>query len=85
MCSLGDILARSGPTPAILNFEFHGFWDPSTLPDSFFFSSFSNFFISFFLIYILNAIPKVPHTIPPLHPYPPIPNSWPWCSPVLGI
>ena len=48
----------------------------------FFFFSFSNFFISFF-IYILNAILQVPHTITPLHPYPPIPNSWPWCTPVL--
>lgn len=47
MCSLGDILAKSGPTPAILNFEFHGFWDPSTLPDSFFFLLFPIFLLVF--------------------------------------
>jgi hypothetical protein len=34
-------------------------------------------------IYISNAIPKVPPTLP--HPFPPTPTptSWPWCSPVL--
>ena len=36
-----------------------------------------------FLNYISNAIPKVPHILPPL-PYPPTPTSWPWRSPVLG-
>ena len=51
---------------------------------SFFFPS--HFFIRlFFFIYISNAIPKVPYTLPPtLLPYPPTPTSWPWCSPVLG-
>ena len=43
---------------------------------------FLTFLLGIFLIYISNAIPKVPHTIPPL-PYPPTPTSWPWCSPVL--
>ena len=40
------------------------------------------FLLGIFLIYISNAIPKVPHTLPPL-PYPPTPTSWPWRSPVL--
>jgi hypothetical protein len=44
---------------------------------------FSFFLLGIFLIYISNAIPKVPHTHPPL-PYPPIPPFWPWRSPVLG-
>jgi hypothetical protein len=35
-------------------------------------------------IYITDAIPKVPCTPPALLPYPPIPTSWPWRSPVLG-
>jgi hypothetical protein len=34
-------------------------------------------------IYISNTIPKVPHTLPYQLPYPTIPNSWPWHSPVL--
>jgi hypothetical protein len=41
------------------------------------------FLLCIFLNYISNAIPKVPHTPPPL-PYPPVPIFWPWCSPVLG-
>ena len=46
------------------------------------------FFIIFlklgiFLVYIFNAIPKVPHPQPPI-PYPPTPPFWPWRSPVLG-
>jgi hypothetical protein len=44
---------------------------------------FFNFLLGIFLIYISNAIPKVPHTHPPL-PYPPTPPFWPWHSPVLG-
>ena len=40
------------------------------------------FLLGIFLIYISNAIPKVPHTLLPL-PYPPTPTSWPWRSPVL--
>jgi hypothetical protein len=39
--------------------------------------------LGIFLIYISNAIPKVPHTHPRL-PYPPNPPFWPWRSPVLG-
>jgi hypothetical protein len=42
------------------------------------------FYLGIFLIYISNAIPKVPHTLPPPFPYPPTPTFWPWCSPVLG-
>jgi hypothetical protein len=41
------------------------------------------FLLHIFLSYISNAIPKVPHTHPPL-PYPLILIFWPWCSPVLG-
>jgi hypothetical protein len=50
-----------------------------------FFSFFSFFFllVAIFLIYIFNAIPKVPHTHTPI-PYPPTPPFWPWRSPVLG-
>jgi hypothetical protein len=43
----------------------------------------SFFLLGIFLIYIFNAIPKVPHTHPPI-PYPPTPPFWPWRSPVLG-
>jgi hypothetical protein len=42
-----------------------------------------NFLLGIIFIYISNALPKVPHTLPPL-PYPPTPTSWPWRSPVLG-
>jgi hypothetical protein len=42
------------------------------------------FLLGIFLIYISNAIPKVPHTLPPQLPYPPTPTFWPWHSPVLG-
>jgi hypothetical protein len=41
------------------------------------------FLLCIFLNYISNAIPKVPHTLPPT-PLPPIPTFWPWHSPVLG-
>jgi hypothetical protein len=47
-------------------------------------------FFSFFLLlciflnYISNAIPKVPHTLPPYSPTHPFPFFWPWRSPVLG-
>jgi hypothetical protein len=43
------------------------------------------FLLAIFFIYISNAIPKVPYTLPhALLPYPPTPASWPWRSPVLG-
>jgi hypothetical protein len=42
------------------------------------------FLLGIFLIYISNAIPKVPHTHPPPLPYPHTPPFWPWHSPVLG-
>jgi hypothetical protein len=42
------------------------------------------FLLGIFLVYIFNAIPKVPHTHPPPTPYPPTPPFWPWGSPVLG-
>jgi hypothetical protein len=45
---------------------------------------FFNFLLGIFLIYISNAIPKVPHTHSPPLPYPPTPPFWPWHSPVLG-
>ena len=41
---------------------------------------FFQFLLGIFFLYISNAIPKVPHTLP----YPPTTTSWPWCSPVLG-
>jgi hypothetical protein len=41
------------------------------------------FKLGIFLVYIFNAIPKVPHTHPPI-PYPPTAPFWPWRSPVLG-
>ena len=41
--------------------------------------------LDIFFIYISNAIPKVPYTLPPaLLPNPPTPASWPWHSSVLG-
>jgi hypothetical protein len=41
-------------------------------------------FLGIFFIYISNAIPKIPHTLPPPQLlYPPTPTSWPWRSPVL--
>jgi hypothetical protein len=42
-----------------------------------------NILLSIFLIYIANAIAKVPHTLSPT-PYPPTPTFWPWRSSVLG-
>ena len=48
-----------------------------------FFSIFIFCLLGIFFIYISNAIPKVPHTLPPPLPYPPTPASWPWRSPVL--
>jgi hypothetical protein len=43
------------------------------------------FLLGIFLVYISNAIPKVPHTHPPPPiPYPPTPPFWPWRFPVLG-
>jgi hypothetical protein len=62
------------------------------LMSCFFFFFFFNFKLYFFfhfllgisLIYICNAIPKVPHSHPPPLPYPPTPLLWPWRSPVLG-
>jgi hypothetical protein len=40
------------------------------------------FLLGIFFIYISSAIPKVPHTLPPL-PYLPTPTTWPWRSPIL--
>ena len=56
---------------------------------SFFFNLFFSpclfFLLNIFFIYISNAIPKVPDTLPPaLLPNPPTPASWPWHSSVLG-
>jgi hypothetical protein len=48
-----------------------------------FFKFLKIFLLGIFLICISNAIPKVPHTLPPL-PYPSTPTFWPWHSPVLG-
>jgi hypothetical protein len=43
------------------------------------------FLLDIFFIYISNAIPKVPYTLPPaLVPNPSTLASWPWHSPVLG-
>ena len=39
--------------------------------------------LGIYFIYISNAIPKVPHLLPHPLPYPPIPTSWTWHSPVL--
>jgi hypothetical protein len=41
------------------------------------------FLLGIYFIYISNAIPKVPNTLPHLLPHPPTPTSWPWRSPVL--
>jgi hypothetical protein len=49
----------------------------------FFFLFFFLLLLGIFLIYIFNAIPKVPHTHTP-NPLPPTPPFWPWRSPVLG-
>jgi hypothetical protein len=46
--------------------------------------SFFFFLLCIFLNYISNAIPKVPHTLPPHFPTHPFPFLWPWRSPVLG-
>jgi hypothetical protein len=42
-----------------------------------------SFLLGIYFIYISNAIPKVPHTLPHPLAHPPTPTSWPWCSPVL--
>jgi hypothetical protein len=44
---------------------------------------FKFFLLGIFLVYIFNAIPKVPHIHTPPIPYPPTPPFWPWHSPVL--
>jgi hypothetical protein len=41
------------------------------------------FLLGIYLIYISNAIPKVPQMLPHPLPHPPTPTSWPWRSPVL--
>jgi hypothetical protein len=41
------------------------------------------FLLGIYFIYISNAIPKFPHTLPYPLPHPPTPTSWPWRSPVL--
>jgi hypothetical protein len=44
---------------------------------------FFNFLLGILFIYISNAIPKVPHTLPPhTLPYTPTPTFWLWRSPV---
>jgi hypothetical protein len=43
---------------------------------------FFNFLLGIFLIYISNAIPKFPNTLP-LAPLPATPTFWHWRSPVL--
>jgi hypothetical protein len=46
---------------------------------------FSIVLLDIFFIYISNAIPKVPYTLPPtLLPFTLTPTSWPWGSPVRG-
>jgi hypothetical protein len=42
------------------------------------------FLLRIFLNYISNAIPKVPHTLPPTAPTHPFSIFWPCHSPVLG-
>jgi hypothetical protein len=64
----------------LLSFCFVQFWYVSFC---FILLYFFPFLLGIFLIYISHAIPKVPHTLPPL-PYPPTPTFWPWHSPVLG-
>jgi hypothetical protein len=54
------------------------------MPDNIFKFLFFLFLLRIFFNYISYAIPKVPHTLPPPLPYPPIPIFWPWRSPVLG-
>jgi hypothetical protein len=49
----------------------------------FLFFFFNFFLLRIFLNYISNAIPKVPHTLPPT-PLPTHFHFWPWHSPVLG-
>ena len=51
-----------------VTYSFFGGWGGSF---TFFFKI---FLLGIFLIYISNAIPKVPHTIPPF-PYPPTPTG----------
>jgi hypothetical protein len=46
-------------------------------------SLFFSFLLGIYFIYISNAIPKVPHTLPYPLPHPPTPTSWPCRSPVL--
>jgi hypothetical protein len=38
--------------------------------------------LGIYVIYISNAIPKVPNTLPHPLPHPPTPTSWQWHSPV---
>jgi hypothetical protein len=81
--------APAGPFFSFLffSFLFFSFLFFSFLFFSFlFFSLFSSLFLlDIFFIYISNAIPKVPYTLPPtLLPFPPTPTSLPWLSPVLG-
>jgi hypothetical protein len=52
--------------------------------DIFFNSFIFNFLLlGIYFIYISNAIPKVPHTLPHLLLHPHTPTSWPWHSPIL--
>ena len=41
-------------------------------------------FLGIYFIYICNAIPKVPYTLPHSLSHPPTLTSWPWRSPVLS-
>jgi hypothetical protein len=50
----------------------------------FFFFFFFQFFIRYFLHLHFKRYPKSPLYPFPLLPYPPLPTSWPWHSPVLG-
>jgi hypothetical protein len=70
------------PSALSLLFPIHMI-SPQGLDFNFFFLELI-FLLGIFLIYISNAIQKVPNILPPTLPYPPIPTFWPWHSPVLG-
>jgi hypothetical protein len=56
-----------------------------TLKNEVFFLIFKNFSLGIFLVYISNAIPKVPHTHPPHSPTPPLPLFGPGIPLYWGI
>jgi hypothetical protein len=77
------------PSPTTPNWEAIGNWyllgrENQFSPMAWYLFFFSIFLLGISLIYICNAIPKVPHSHPPPLPYPPTPLLWPWRSPVLG-